>query len=151
MQSNTKYSRDAIKHIHLKCNVGAIKYKYSKCNAGKCITTTIKLKRCKIQHICNVIQNVIGNAGAMKYNDIKCNTGAIENVLSGILAAAVEPVYRPTLRLLVFVNHNITFILHPNHFDHCNYRVSQKSEFCRIEHLQIGVSKNCFLVIFYQD
>ena len=104
-----------------------------------------------------IIQNVKGNAGAMKYTDIKCNTGAIENVLSGILVAAVEPVYRPTLRLLVFVNHNITIILHPNNFDHCNYRVSQKSEFCRIEHLQIGVqtssgqpvSKNCFLVIFY--
>ena len=73
-----------------------------------------QIQRCKIQHICNVIQNVKGNAGAMKYNDIKCNAGAIENVLSGILAAAVEPVYRPTLRLLVFVNHNITIMLHLN-------------------------------------
>ena len=80
-----------------------------------------------------------GNAGAMKYNDIKCNAGAIENVLSGILAAAVEPVYRPTLRLLAFVKQNITIILHPTHFNHCDYGVSQKSEFCRIEYLQIGV------------
>ena len=27
--------------------------------------------------ICNVIQNVKGNAGATQYNDIKCNTGAM--------------------------------------------------------------------------
>ena len=79
-----------------------------------------------------------GNAGAMKYNDIKCNAGTMENVLSGILAAAVEPVYRPTLRLLVFVKQNITIIVYPNHFDHFNYRCLKKVNFaelsiCRLE------------------
>ena len=52
-------------------------------------------------------------------------------MLSGILAAAVEPVYRPTLRLLVFVKQNITIILHPRG---CLKKVNfAKLSICRLE------------------
>ena len=86
-----------------------------------------QIQRCKIQHICNVIQNVKGNAGAMKYNHIECNAGAQWHLSGSSRACLSSHAQTPCL---CKTKHN---------YHTSSQRVSQKSEFCQIEHLQIGV------------